>query len=628
MWNVSSPDGRLKILVTLDEDAPRWSVSWEGRDVLSPSALGLDLRGGGPLAAGLEALSADRDERDETYPLFSGKSATARDHHRELRLALQERSGSGRRLNLHVRAFNDGAAFRYVVPEQEALAEFTVTGERTEWRFPGDFSCWALLLPDFQSSYESEFPPRTLGMLMPDELIGLPLTLQTQDGPALAVTEAALDDWAGMYVRGQGGTGLSSVLSPNLDGGDACVQGRAPHASPWRVLQVAPTPAQLIESNILTHLNAPPAFADTSWVKPGKVCWDWWSGGIRDEAAMAGGMDDATMQCYMDFAAEHGIEYMLVDGGWYGESNSPDADLTRSVPEIHLPELVQYAAARGVDTLVWMHWQDTRNGRMETAFPYYERIGVKGVKVDFFDRDDQEVLRYIHRLLELAARHHIQVDLHGIHKPTGLTRTWPHLMTYEGIMGAEYNKWSTRITPTHNVTIPYTRMLAGPMDYTPGGFHSVPAAEFRPQDRAPRVMGTRAHQLAMYVVYESGFQMVSDYPEAIRGQPGADFLKVVPAAWDATRALGGAVGAWIALARRKGDAWFLGAMTNEEGRSVTLPLDFLGEGAFTAQVYADAPASADDPNALAVTTQTVRSSESLTLDLAPSGGCAVQFTPR
>ncbi len=232
-------------------------------------------------------------------------------------------------------------------------------------------------------------------------------------------------------------------------------------------------------------------------------------------------MNDATMRHYIDFAAEFGLEYMLIDGGWYGASNSPEADLTRSVPAIHLPELVQYANARGVDVLVWMHWQDTRR-QLEKAFAYYESIGVKGVKVDFFDRDDQEVVNYIQNLVETAARHRLMVDLHGVYKPTGIQRTWPNLMTHEGILGAEYNKWSARVTPTHNVTIPYTRMLAGPMDYTPGGFRSVTPETFEARNRAPLVMGTRCHQLAMYVVYESALQMVSDYPGAIRGQDGAE----------------------------------------------------------------------------------------------------------
>src|ERR1044072_8627122 len=273
---------------------------------------------------------------------------------------------------------------------------------------------------------------------------------------------------------------------------------------------------------------------------------------------------------------------MLVDEGWYaphipGGARDAHVDITKTVPEIDLPGLVAYARARGVGLILWIHWKLARD-QMEKAFPYYERLGIKGVKIDFMDRDDQEMVAFYHRVLKKAAEHHLVVDLHGAYKPTGLVRTYPNYLSQEGVLGAEYNKWSARVTATHNVTLAFTRMLAGPLDYTPAGFRNVTPAEFKPRDKGPLVMTTRAHQLAMYVVYESPLQMVADSPSAYRGQPGSEFLRVVPASWDETRVLEGKIGEAIVVARRRGREWFVGAMTNEQPREIRVPLRFLGRG--------------------------------------------------
>ena len=289
---------------------------------------------------------------------------------------------------------------------------------------------------------------------------------------------------------------------------------------------------------------------------------------------------------------------MLIDAGWY-VANGDDlkaGDVMRSIPGVDLPALVAYAGQRNIGLFVWVHWK-ALDAQMDAALHLYQRLGLAGIKVDFMDRDDQDMVAFYHRLLEAAARHRLMVDLHGAYPPTGLSRTWPNLLTQEGVMGAEYNKWSARVTATHNVTLPFTRMLLGPMDYTPGGFRNVAPQDFVARHRLPLVQTTRGQALAMYVVYESPFQAVADSPDAYLDQPGVAFMRAVPATWDETRCIAGEIGAFVVIARRSGAAWFVGAMTNEAGRTVTIPLTFLGGARFAATVYSDG----DTPTAIVVT---------------------------
>jgi alpha-glucosidase len=627
-----SPGGNVEVVFMLDGERPVYAVTYRGKTVVTWSALGLELRQGGTLSRGMEVAGLARRAHDETYRLFAGKASRARDRYQELTVSLRERGGARRRLLLFFRAYDDGAAFRYVVPAQAGLGHLDLVEERSEFRFPGDHPCWAMQLRTFHSNYEKEFDPVTVGRIKPGARVGLPLTIQPEGGPTLAIAEAGLKDYAGMYLQGVEGAAnaLVSRLSPHSNGDGLAVSLRAPLTTPWRVLMIGDEPGRLIESTLVLNLNDPPAF-DASWVRPGKAAWDWWSGQLAEGVGRPG-MNDATMKHYIDFAAEMGLEYMLVDAGWYaakayGDDADTKADITKSVPEIDLPGLVAYGRARGVGLLLWLHWVPARD-QMDRAFPFYERLGVRGVKVDFMDRDDQEMVAFYHRILREAARHHLLVDLHGAYKPTGLARTYPNYLTQEGVLGAEYNKWSARVTATHNVTLPFTRMLVGPMDYTPGGFRNVTPAGFEPREKAPLVSTTRAQQLAMYVVYESPLQMVADSPGAYRGQPGAEFLKEVPASWDETRVLAGEVGKYVVVARRRGRDWFVGALNNEEPRTLRLPLNFVVGGRYSLKSYADGDEAATDPRQLSVSATGVGAGDTLTLKLAPGGGYAARLGVR
>lgn len=638
---LASPDGRIQVTVGVKERLePRragrrlyYSVARDGRTLIGDSALGLDFADLPPLARDLVIEDEARRSFDQTWQTVVGKSRDVRDHGNELTLSLREAGEPGRELQVVFRAYDDGVGFRYVLPEQPGLEDFRLAGERSEFRFIGDPEAWAADYGSFASHQESEFPKTTVSAIAPSAHVGLPLLVKAAERAWVAVTEAGLRDWAGMYLGGTGAPGaLVSRLAPRHDDPAVAVVGKTPHVSPWRVLMIGDDPGRLIESNVVLNLSEPLAIEDPSWITPGRSAWDrWWSGDWAPGADFEIAMNTATMKYFTDLAAEMGWEYVLVDWGWYGPIEDFETggvrDCTQPIAAVDVPEIVRYANAKGVKVLLWIFWTHM-DQKMDEALALYEKWGVSGIKVDFMARDDQWMVNWYETLVRKAAAHHLTVDFHGAYKPTGLRRAYPNLLTREGVLGNEYNKWSTRITPEHKVTIPFTRMLAGPMDFTPGGFFHATPATFEARDSRPWVMGTRAAELAQLVVYESELQVLCDSPDAYRQSPvGVEFLKEVPTTWDETRVLTGAVGEHVTIARRSGERWFLGSMTGTEGRTLEVPLAFLGDGAWTARVWADAPDADVHPENAVAETRTVRPGETLSLELAPAGGQAVIFEP-
>lgn len=624
---LTSPDGNIELFFSLDEtESPYYSVSFNGKTVIAQSYLAIELEKG-EISYGLKITNIKRKTCDENYQLVVGKSKQARNHYKELVVALEEKDFLKRKLELIFRAFDDGVAFRYFIPEQQAIKNFTILAEHSEFCFPSNHRCWALQLDGFTTSYESEFNQIAIDDIEPASYIGLPLTVEIENGIYAALTEANLTDYAGMYIEGIAGIehALISKLSPLPDSSGICVKGTAPHYSPWRVIMIGEESGDLIESNIILNLNEACAIADPSWIKPGKVAWPWWSGRVVTDVDFEGGMNTATQKHYIDFAAEYGLEYLLIDAKWYGPHKDPTQDITTIIPEIDLPHIIEYANSKNVGVVVWINWENARD-QMDKAFLLYEKWGVKGVKVDYMNRDDQEMVNFYHKLVKKAAQHHLLVDFHGSYKPTGIRRTWPNLMTREGVLGLEHTKWSERVTPEHNVTIPFTRMLAGPMDYTPGAFHNVTKENFKAQYNAPMAMGTRCHHLAMFVVYESPFQMCSDYPGSYRGQPAAEFLRTVPAGWDETKVITGKIGDYIAIARKHNNDWFIGAMTDWEPRSLALPMDFLDKGIYNALVYADGPNAKHNPTDVSILKTKVTAADTLHAEMVSGGGYVVYLT--
>lgn len=626
---VVSPNGNIRIAFWLsDLGQALYSISYQGEKLLSESPLGLVLNQGGSWGDGLMIKRVSHQSIYESYDLIVGKSRTAHNHCNEMTVQLLESKSPKRRIDMIFRAYDDGAAFRYSFPRQGALRNMEIVAEKSQFRFPENFKCWALRLGKFTSNYEKEFEPIPVAEIAPDALVGLPLTIEIENGPALAITEANLKNYAGMYLNGlpDVANALMSVLSPLPEGGGVCVKTITPHVTPWRVIMIGDSPGDLIESNLILNLNEPLAIQDPSWIKPGRVAWDWWSGQLVDDPKIASGMNNETMKHYIDFAAENGLEYMLIDAGWYGFHRNKEADITQMIPEIDIPGLVEYARAKDVAILIWLNWESVKR-QMDVAFALYEKWGVAGVKIDYMDRDDQEVVDFYWKTVKKAAEHRLIVDFHGAYKPTGMRRTFPNLMTREGILGLEYLKWSNRATPEHNVTIPFTRMLAGPMDYTPGGFNNVTPIEFKSQRINPMVPTTRCHQLAMFVVYESPLQMLSDSPANYRNQLGLDFLRIVPTSWDETHVVAGKIGDFVAIARKSGEKWFLGAMTDGDPRSLEVPLDFLGTGEFKTIIWSDGPGAERVPTRLMKSETIVSPQDKLSAKMANGGGLAAVFEP-
>ncbi len=630
---VSSPDGHIVVAVNT-EGRLAYRVSIDGTPVLNDSRLGLRLRGLGVLGADVSLMAASRASTDTTWVNPLGKRRQVRDCHRELTLSLREKGPAAAAFDVVFRVFNDGLGFRYVLPGPAGGGGFVVEEELTEFAFTADNACYAgdhTSVPSdaydirdgFAGPQEWEFRRQRLSDLSQETVTGLPLLTRTP-GAWVAVTEADLVDWSGLWLMreplGAGTTAvtLRSRLAPRLDG-DGLVQGSFPHASPWRVLMIGKEEGRLIESDLVVNLNTPLQIADPSWIKPGMMAWDiWWPG--------YGKMTTDSMKKFIQFAADMGWPYQLIDAGWYPGVHSPQGDITAVVPEVDMPELLRFAADRHVRLWVWVHWTDAdRRDAYKKAFALYEKWGLAGVKIDFMDRDDQEMVNWYEKITRAAAEHHLLVDFHGAYKPTGMIRAWPNQITREGVLGNEYNKWSLRVTPEHRVTLPFTRFLAGPADFTPGGFLNRTAATFQTNVSPTQVQGTRAGQLALFVAYDSPVMCFCEHPDNVRGQPGADFLKVVPTVWDDTRVLAGSVGEYLVIARRSGSDWFLGSMTNSNSRMCSTKLEFLAPGKWNMRWWHDSRESRRDAEHIEITERTVSAGDVLDLWMASGGGSVARF---
>lgn len=637
---LKSPSGHIALAFRLNNlGVPCFDVTYKGRQVMS-GTLGLEFAGSGPLRKNLKVTDVRRESSDATYEISVGKASQARDHHNQLAISLQESNGSHRQLGLVFRAFDDGVAFRYLIPKQKSLGEFNLTDEHSRFSLAGDPTAHFLNLGAYTTSYERYYNISAASSIGEDQLVGLPILFtQSAASPPLwfAVTEANLTDYAGMYlstVKGEPGT-MESKLSPLPDRKDgAKVLGKTPHQSPWRVAMISENPGRLIESNIVFHLSDPPAIKDTSWIKPGKTTFPWWNGYVLEGVDFEPGVNTATMKHYIDFCAEHGIAYHSLDGldiAWYGGPIRPNGptDITNAAPSIDLPEVLRYAKDKGVGIRLWMHWKALRP-QIDEAFRKYEEWGIEGVMVDFMDRDDQEMVRFYHEIAEKAAKHHLTVTLHGAYKPTGMERTWPNVLSYEGVYNQEHNKWAPKgsrgTPPEHNLDVAFVRMLAGPLDYHQGGMRSALPEDYHPRDKAPPVQGTRGHQLAMYVVYQNHLPMMVDYPAAYRGQAGLEFLVQIPTTWDETRALHAEVGKCLIIARRKDKTWYLGGMTAKESRELMLPLDFLATGKYSAELLLDKPAGG--ANALESRTETTSRDAKLHVKIPRAGGFVARLAPQ
>ena len=632
-----SPDGTLSIEFALRkegtiEGVPHYRVRAGDAEVIGWSRLGIDLVDGEILGGPCEVVGVEsRAVRDE-YTQFPGKRRAVVGHATETTIRLQESAKPNRRWEVVLRAYEDAIAFRYRFPAQDGWTKLAVAGERTRFALPKGTRAYALPLNGFTTSHEKRYEVRPVAELPADWLLGLPLLLERPGGGWAAITEADVDEFAGMYLAptpGAPGT-LSARLSPLPKEPKLAVRATLPHASPWRVVMAADRAGRLIESDIVLNLNKPCAIKDISWIKPGKTTFPWWNGYDLEGVKFKPGQNTATHKHYIDFCAANGIEYHSLDGldniAWYGGTIVPytGGDPTKAIPDIDLPELVKYAKAKGVRLRIWMHWGAAEK-HMAKAFPLYKEWGIEGVMLDFMDRDDQEMNRFLRKAVKLAADNRLTITLHGVAQPTGLERIYPNLLNHEAVLNLEYNKWDKLgCPPEHQVTVAFTRMLAGPLDFHQGSFRTVTPEKFVPQDKAPFVMGTPCRTLSSYVVYQNHLPMVADSPSSYAGHPALPVLVNIPTAWDDTRVVAETVGEFVAIARRHGDAWHLGAMTDRKARTLKLPLKFLGPGRYAAELWVD---DAKAKHGLSRRETTVMATDELTVDIAPSGGAYLKFTP-
>lgn len=633
--SVVSPNGQVVVTVN-DTDGLRYRVTFDGEPVLIDSNLGLDFGGGFSLGRRTTIVETTRVEHDSSWDNPFGQHRSVRDHYREMKLSLQERADAPGRLSLIVRAYDEGAALRYEIPDQAGLESYVIANERTEFVFASDFTCWA---GNYSDCAECQYPEKRLGQLTSDlaKPHVLPLLVKLPNGYA-AFAEADLLDWAGMFVTSVGpradGTprfGAKVTLAPRKDHGGLVV-GHDRRLSPWRVIMLAHDARGLVANELVPTLATPSQISDTSWIKPGITAWDaWWTGTNPTQPNFTGlnsRGDTRSHKEYIQFAADMGFPYQLLDWYWYEPMDNPKADLTKPAPHVDIPELIAFARERNVRLLLWLNSHDLTRQGFDKVFAQVSIWGFVGVKIDFMNSDSQETVRWYADVLATAARYRLMVDLHGAYKPTGLARTWPNFITQEGVLGNEYNKIRPdACTPLHTITLPFTRGLLGPMDFTPGGFLNRTAAQFKVTSPA-EVIGTRARQLAETVVYFSPQLCLCDSPQNYRGQPGVEFFRGLPTVWDDTVVLSAEVARHIVIARRSGQRWYLAAMNGETPFTLKIQLNFLGAGSWTLRAFADTPESVTQPEKISDTTTAVAAADTIELTLAPAGGYAATLSPR
>ena len=649
----ASPDGRNVVSVDAKDGALRYSVSRDGKPIVLPSLLGFTFRNAPPLRDSLRITGESRSSFDETWTQPWGELTKIRDHHNELRVEVSEFSAPKRHFTFVVRAFNDGVGFRYELPDQPGLTDYEISDELTEFALADNAQAWwiASNRPRLDRSEQlySEGPVSTL------DSVQTPLTLQTSSGTYLVIHEANLVDYPRMFLAGprMESRTLRAALAPWADG--VKVRGRTPLVTPWRTIQVADRIERLHPQVLTLNLNEPSRIADTRWIAPQKYVGIWWGMHLNTMTWSSGPKHGATTtntKQYIDFAAANGFKGVLVEGwntGWDGNwiNNQNAFSFTQPYPDYDLPGLASYAKSKGVGLIAH---NETSGGianyerQLEAAFTLYESLGITSIKTGYVadtvgggqSHYGQFAVRHHRNVIETAARHHIMVDAHEPIHDTGERRTWPNMMSREGARGQEYNAWGAEggNPPEHESILFFTRLLAGPMDFTPGIFDILLTKAGAPRTtEESRVRTTLAKQLALYVVLYSPVQMAADLPENYVGKPAFQFIRDVAVDWDTTRVLGGRIGDYVAVARKtKGkDQWFVGAITDESARTIDVPLDFLPAGrAYTAEIYADGPGAdwRTNPLPVAISKRAVTSKSRLKIAMAPGGGQAIRITAR
>ena len=626
-YDLRSPDGRIEVRIRTAEGI-RYDMVLKGRAVLEGCSLTMDVDHR-VLGREVKVAGAKENQVDRVLePAVRQKFAKIREHYNELRIDLE--GGYA----VVFRAYNEGVAYRFATsfPAQKVK----IYGEEANFRFTSNFPVFYPQEDSFFSHNERKYIPQRLFEIIPSFLASLPAVVDVGDGAKVAIAESDAEEYPGLWLRGTGGSALAATFPPYplkeqltgdrdlrvVESADYIAVTTGTRTFPWRVLGVVDRDADLLINPLVWLLARPSQVEDTSWIKPGKVAWDWWNANNVYGVDFKAGINTATYKYYIDFAAKYGIPYIILDEGWYKLGN-----VLEVVPQINMEELIDYAKQKNVGVILWVIWK-TLDDQLIPALDQFERWGVKGIKVDFMQRSDQIMMEYFERVSREAAKRKLLVDFHGDQKPAAMTRTWPNLISTEGVRGLEWSKWSTDPDPEHNVTLPFTRLFLGPMDFTPGAMLNAPKASFSPIMPHPMSLGTRCHQLAMYVVYESPLQMLADSPSNYMREPETmEFLAAVPTEWDESIALDGRIREYVSIARRNGRDWYVGAMTNWTGREMEIDFSFLPEGNFHMEAYQDGVNADRYGSDYKRVRMDVNRTSKLKVKLAPGGGWAARIHP-
>jgi alpha-glucosidase len=629
IYHVKSPDGKIDLTITAGKTVS-WSVKHEGTEVILPSAVSMALDNGETLGKNAVVKSAKNVSvsGEISTPIY--KKDKVKDNYNQLALTFRDDYG------LMFRAYNDGAAYRFFTQKKGLL---TVIDEEANFNFKDDDKAFLPFVNDyrnkdkFNTSYEAHYDHINLSAIKKDTLAFIPVLVDLGNGKKAAILEADLQDYPGMYLT-QGAEGQKNLhgvfatypTEESIHGLNYVVNKRADYIAktngtrsfPWRVVVISTEDKQLVNNDMMQRLAAPSHITDYSWIKPGKVAWDWWNDWNISHVDFKSGINVPTYKYYIDFAAANKLEYIIIDEGW-----SDDHDL--NITKLDVQQIVDYGKQKNVGVILWSTWYAiTRD--TEGLFAKFAQMGIKGFKIDFIDRDDQKTVNSLYEIAKKAAEHHLLVDYHGMYKPSGMQRTYPNVINCEGVKGLENMKWGTDNQPGYDVSIPFIRMMSGPMDYTPGAMRNAAKPAYRPVNSNPMSQGTRCHQLAMYTIFEAPLQMLSDNPTTyMKEQESTDFIAAVPTTFDETVALDGQVGEFVSIARRKGMTWYAGAMTNWNDRQISVDLSFLPEGSYKAIIFEDGMNADKDGTDYKRIVVNVKSKDKLVVKLASGGGWAARF---
>jgi alpha-glucosidase len=625
-YDLHSPDNRIEVRIRTSGQI-RYDVILNGAAVLENSTISLDVDHK-KLGMDPKVIDSNKNSHDEMVePVVRQKFARIRDHYNELRLTFD----GG--YSVVFRAYNEGVSYRFETALPQT--EIKVYGEEGSFKFAANYVVYYPQEDSFYSHNERKYLPQHLSEISPEYIATLPAVVDVRGGAKLAIAESDVEDYPGLWLHGDAPEfALSATFPPYpikevqtsdrdykpVEHADYIATTSGTRTYPWRVIGVANNDGELLTNEIVYLLERPSQFQDTSWIKPGKVAWDWWNDWNIDGVDFHAGINTKTYEYYVDFASKYGIPYIILDDGWYKLGN-----LLEVTPELNMNELTAYAKQKNVGLILWASWK-TLDDQLIPALDQFEKWGVKGIKVDFMQRSDQIMMNYYAKVCREAAKRHMLVDFHGDQKPATMMRTWPNLINTEGVRGMEWSKWSWESEPKHNVTLPFTRMFLGPMDYTPGAMRNASKNTFAPINHQPMAMGTRCHQLAMYVVYDAPLQMLSDSPSNYLREPETmEFLGAVPTTWDDTRVLDARIAEYALVARRNGRDWYVGGMTDWDARDLNVDFSFLPEGNFTLDQYQDGVNADRDASDYRKTTTQVNRTTKLKIHLASGGGWAARI---